>query len=244
MFINPGIRPLPRQPAPTLSGREIRAILLIEDASTALRAAEGLQAVAIPVGDDLDSFRHAAERLADLRRQSPDAAGLILLSAALDHETLDICLPGAIGKRPAGVIVTDLSNGSELQRIDVALSVAEAVAGLEAGMTAIIGMCGDNAAGLLASSSFAGKSRRLAALGRNTDRLAQSLFSDRQHEPFTGGLTVLAAAAAGVPAIDWLDPSLSGDDLPEACNKARADGFSALLTSNPSHLRSIADAYS
>lgn len=244
IFINRGIRPLLRQPAPTLSGREIRALLLIEDAAVTLPAAEGLQAVAIPVGDDVDSFRHAAERLADLRRQSPDTAGLILLSATLDHETLDACLPVAIGVRPAGVIVTDLSNGSELQRIDVALSVAEAVAGVEPGTTAIIGICGDNAAGLLASSSFEGKSRRLAALGRNAMRLAESLFADRSHESLSAGLTALAGAAAGVPVIDWLDPGLSGKELREACDRARVNGFSALLTSNHDHLRAIADTYS
>jgi hypothetical protein len=46
-----------------------------------------------------------------------------------------------------------------------------------------------------------------------------------------------------VAALDWLDPSLAGEDLERACATARRDGFTALITETSDHLPAIAAAY-
>jgi len=130
------------------------------------------------------------------------------------------------------------------------LSWAVPAAGLEAGATVFFAISGDNPAGLLDAGSLAGRTPRLRAIGRNATALAAALGIER-HSPapgasgavsLSGGLTVLAAAKAGVAALDWIDPALEGEALSEACARARADGFAILTQENPEQLAAIAAA--
>ncbi|WP_454746066.1 hypothetical protein [Ciceribacter selenitireducens] len=242
---------MPLPPGFSLAGRLLRAILVMpvraDDAAWPAKA----DALAILAGNTPGDWSLTAQMILRHRQVRPKVPVLFAVDAGLDDDHLDACFAIILPARPDGLIVTGVRNGADLQRMDVMLSVAEAVAGLEHGATALLAIIGDNPAGLLDAGSLAGRTPRLKAIGRNATMLAAALGTD-DHSPapggdsavsLSGGLTVLAAAKAGVAALDWIDPGLEGEALSEACARARADGFAILTTENPEQLAAIAAAY-
>lgn len=250
MFINPEVD-LPIPPGFSLAGRLLRAILVLPIGTDDVACPQTADALAILAGNAVDDWSLAAQMILRHRQALPEVPVLIVVDAGLDADHLDACFAIILPARPDGLIVTGVRNGADLQRMDVMLSVAEAVAGLEHGATALLAIIGDNPAGVLDAGSLAGRTPRLKVIGRNATVLAAALGTD-DHSPspgddsavsLSGGLTVLAAAKAGVAALDWIDPALEGEALSEACARARADGFGILATEEPEQLTAIAAAY-
>lgn len=250
MFINPEVD-VPTPPGFSLAGRALRAILVLPVGTEEVACPQTADALAIRTGDTAGDRALTAQMILRHRQARREIPVLIVVDAGLDADRLDTCLADILPARPDGVIVSGVRNGADLQRMDVMLSVAEAFAGLEAGATALLAIIGDNPAGLLEAGSLAGRTPRLKAIGRNATTLAATLGTDdRSLVPgadgavsLSRGLTVLAAAKAGVAALDWIDPALEGQTLIEACARARADGFAILATENPQQLAAIAAAY-
>jgi citrate lyase beta subunit len=242
---------LPLPPGFSLAGRLLRAILVLPIGTDDVACPPAADALAILAGNTPGDWSLAAQMILRHRQVRPEVPVLIAVDAVLDADDLDTCFAIILPARPDGLIVTGVRNGVDLQRIDVMLSVAEAVAGLEHGATALLAIIGDNPAGLLDAGSLAGRTPRLKAIGRNATVLAAALGTgDRSSAPgddsavsLSRGLTVLAAAKAGVAALDWIDPALEGEALSEACARARADGFGILVTENPEQLSTLAAAY-
>lgn len=250
MFINPEVD-LPLPPGFSLAGRLLRAILVMPIGTDDVAGPPAADALAILAGNTPGDWSLAAQMILRHRQVRPEVPVLIVVDAVLDADDLDACFAIILPTRPDGLIVSGVRNGADLQMIDVLLSVAEAVAGLEHGATALLAMIGDNPAGLLDADSLAGRTPRLKAIGRNATTLAAALGIER-HSPapsassavsLSRGLTVLAAAKAGVAALDWIDPALEGEALSEACARARVDGVGTLATENQEHLPAIAAAY-
>lgn len=250
MLINPEVD-LPLPPGFSLAGRLLRAILVMPVSTDDVACPPAADALAILPGNAMADWPLAAQMIRRHRQAHLEVPVLIAVDSGLDADQLDERLTIVIPARPDGLIVTGVRNGADLQRMDVMLSVAEAVAGQEPGQTVILAIVGDNPAGLLDAGSLAGRTPRLMAIGRNAAVLAATLGIEATPEvshagnalSLSRGPTVLAAAKAGVAALDWLDPALEGEALDEACARARADGFGILATENPEQLAAIDAAY-
>lgn len=250
MFINPEVD-LPLPPGLSLAGRLLRAILVMPVSADNAACPAKADAQAILPGNATEDWSLAAQMILGHRQVRPEVPVLIVVDAGLDADHLDACFAIILPARPDGLLVSGVRNGADLQRMDVTLSVAEAVAGQDPGATALLAIIGDNTAGLLDAGSLAGRTPRLKAIGRNAKALVAALgIYELSSAPgassavsLSGGLTVLAAAKAGVAALDWIDPALEGEALSEACARARADGFGILATEEPEQLTAIAAAY-
>ncbi len=250
MFINPEVD-VPIPPGFSLAGRLLRAILVLPVDTDDVACPQTADALAIRTGDTPGDWSLAAQMILRHRQVRPDVLVLIVIDGGLDADQLDERLAIVLPARPDGLVVTGVRNGADLQKIDVLLSVAEAVAGQDPGKTALLVIIGDNPAGLLDPGSLAGRTPRLRAIGRDATALAAALGVEGNSQmpgadsavSLSRGLTVLAAAKAGVAALDWIDLTLKGQTLSEACARARADGFGILATENPEQLAAIAAAY-
>lgn len=142
----------------------------------------------------------------------------------------------AVERGCEGVVLAGARDGAEVQKIDVILSAAEAVAGSPLGGTAIVALAGDHPSGVMALASFAGKSSRLLALGGGGEALRRALrLESLSAGPVrqARGLLALAAAQAGVAALAGAEPGLSPDAFEAACRRDRADGFAGKLVATP-----------
>lgn len=106
------------------------------------------------------------------------------------------------------------------------LRVAEIRAGLAPGRTQIVALA--DAAGILAASSFERCSRRLVALGWEG---GYDPFSDTSR--IAAATIALAAAAAGILAVDAVSSAGDAAAFLSECERAKANGFSAKLCRSP-----------
>ncbi|MBW8446167.1 MAG: hypothetical protein K0M49_11100 [Arenimonas sp.] len=235
----------------SIAGKPLYSLLVVSTTEEVGQSPPAAGALVVSPGGSTADWRAAALFLTRRRQTKSETPLLVLVDSALDSDALDERLEILVPARPDGIVLSSVADGSDLQRLDVALSVAEAMAGREPGATPLIAMIGDNASGLLALASFAGRTPRLRAVGRAARALAAELRmegspnqqGDAAPVTLSRGLTLLGAAKAQVAALDWLDPTLTGHDLERACAAARRDGFSALITETPDQLTAIAAAY-
>lgn len=144
-----------------------------------------------------------------------------LLPAFFSART-DAAVEIAVRCGAGSVVLTGVRGGGEVQRLDMALRVAEIRAGQVPGKTRIIALA--DAAGVLSASAFERCSARLTALGWEG---GYGHLSDTAR--FAAAAIVLAASAAGAAAIDAM--SAEGDEATfrTECQRAKANGFSGKL---------------
>ncbi len=161
-------------------------------------------------------------RRATIVRVAPLESGLLPadLDATMAGAPDAVLLPGAVGAR-------------DLQHLAARLAVREAEHRLAAGRTRIVAMAADTPAGVLALASLPGASPRLMALGWDPAALAAALGVGPDAAPLRTArdLLLIAAAAAGVPALDC---GAAGGDATDAPDAARRDGFVGRLARGPS----------
>ncbi len=162
------------------------------------------------------------ERRTTIVRVAPLASGL--LPADLD---------GVMAGAPDAVLLPGTVGARDLQHLAAKLAVREAERGLAAGRTRIVAMAADTPAGVLALASLSGASPRLMALGWDPAALAAALGVGPHAAPLRTArdLLLIAAAAAGVPALDC---GAAGDEPADAPDAARRDGFAGRLARGPS----------
>jgi citrate lyase beta subunit len=122
------------------------------------------------------------------------------------------------------VLLADCRGAGDLQRVDIALGVAEARSGRQAGSTAIVASI-DSAAGLLQIAEIGGKSARLAGLSWNAARFAGEMRTalDGASVGHARIQVLVAARAFRLPAYDW--PSEATDCVLEASRAFGFDGY-------------------
>ncbi|MCX8997721.1 hypothetical protein NOF55_11475 [Rhizobiaceae bacterium BDR2-2] len=175
-------------------------------------------------------------RARENRSQKPPRRFLHILNGADESAILHEMLRLAVACDLEGIFLSGRMNGADLQRIDVLLSACEATEGRQPGCTAIAAMPAEDAPSAMTLGGFAGKSRRLAALGGGGDGIIQSLglkTGDAEPLRLVRGMTVLAAAGAGVPALAGPSSGLSPEAFAAACRRDRADGFAGKLVCTP-----------
>ncbi|MFA7413763.1 MAG: hypothetical protein WC048_04700 [Rhizobium sp.] len=203
---------------------------------------------------DIEDERHEVTNIIGrLRQEDPSPPALLALVHPFEHaNALSADLAAIVAAKLDGIILPGATSGADVQKLDVMLSVEEAIAGHDVGTTAIIALGGDNAAGLLAAASFAAKSARLKGFGWSPVALGATLGTfpaNPQAEQFSGtlgiarSLTSLGAAAAGIAAVDWLEPQLPGDAAARMCEAAFRDGFRAIITTRPEQVAVIDHAF-
>ncbi len=155
----------------------------------------------------------------------------------LDTDQLEADLDAVLPAAPDGLVLPQCRGGRDLQHLGAMLAVKEAECGFADGATSIIADVAATAASIFSMGTFAGASRRLKALAWNSESFAAALGSQTSRDlkgclttPFAlaRSLTLVAARAAGVLAIDEISPN-SGDydTFRQECEAARRDGFDA-----------------
>lgn len=230
-----------------MTGAAFRSILILPAARRAMDAAlaSGADALALDLaGADATE---AAALVAEAR-----AAGRIVLARIhpLDSGLADAELDAVLPARPWGVLLPDACGGRDAQHLGAKLAVREAENGFEDGVTKILALAADRPAAVFELGSFARAGRRLAGLGRDEGRLAQSLGLedwDRGERPeplrVARSLSLFAAAAAGVPAYDAAEAG-EGEDFARACALAARDGFAGKFARTPEQARLANAAFS
>ncbi len=207
----------------------LRSLLLVapdSDRSLDRAAASGADGLIVDaIGAEAEALQRTAGFLAGARGAVFVRIGP--LAAAATTAVLDALVPA----RPTGVVLAGSQSGADVTRLSALLRPREAIAGIADGATRIIAQATDTPAGLLALGSYAGASRRLIALAWDDRRLAQALGAEDASDVAAGARTqtLVAAAAAGVAALDRPFPGNDLDVLQAEAAAARRAGFGGKL---------------
>jgi citrate lyase beta subunit len=162
----------------------------------------------------------AAGRRVYLHTRSPQ-------SPDLRDQLLATLRPGVYGVSLPGVRQTD-----QLRYVDSLLEDVEARVEIEPGTTAI-GLWIDNAAALAHAGELATASHRLTWIGVSSAKLAMELALDAPAPAFLDHIhlrVVFAAQAAGLPAVEGLQPGVATDDELALAGQLPSLGLRGALT--------------
>jgi citrate lyase subunit beta/citryl-CoA lyase len=162
-------------------------------------------------------------------------------------------LAAVAGGRPAGIVLPKIRGPWDLVVAGHYLEALEVREGLEPQSLALLAIATETPDSLFAMGEFAHAPPRLAGVTWGAEDLAAELGSAQNRTPagdwtFTyelaRSLSIAAAAAAGVPAIDTVYTELDdADGLAASCERARLDGFSGKLAIHPSQIEIINAAF-
>ena len=154
---------------------------------------------------------------------------------------------------PAFIVLPKAAGGQSIGELSARLSVAEAEVGLADGAIRIMAIVTETAASLFTLGTYAGASKRLAAMGWGAEDLSTALGAARSRETdgrLTGAfamarmLTLAGAHAAGAAPLDAVFTAL-GDEagLRAECEAAAADGFAGKMAIHPAQVPVINAAF-
>ncbi len=227
--------------------------LLLTPGDDEAKLAEALASAAHAVVVDLDvaasrrdaARANAARALADVR-----APALIVRVSSLDSGETDCDLDAIMAAGPFAVMLPRTRGASSVQRLSTKLAVREALNAIEDGATAILAAI-DTAESVLAAASLCGSSARLIGLAWDAAALASEVGAEATRDGalvapllMARHMTLFAAAAAGVAAIDtafaapWDDEALRAEAI-----AARQAGFVAKLATDAGQAASINEAF-
>ena len=161
----------------------------------------------------------------------------------------------------AGIMLPKTNGAGDIVRLGYCLDALEARAGLLPGTVKVVPVATETAQAMLNMQSFAGpidKLARLAGVTWGAEDLSSAIgaVSNREGDgPASGdwsplyllanSLCLLAAAAAGVPAIDTLHADFrDAAGLAAACRASRRRGFRGRIAIHPNQVEIINEAYS
>lgn len=193
----------------------------------------------------------AARFIGEQRHQTKSAIYVRVndLSSGLTDDDLAALVPA----NPEGIMLPKSNGGQDVQQLSAKLRVHEAESGLPDGAIRILPIITETAAGVLAASSYAKASARLAgvtwgaedlsaAIGARTARDGNGRYTDVFR--FARTMTILAAGAAEVAAIDTVFPGFRDMAAFEAeCAEAERDGFSGKMAIHPAQVPVINAAF-
>jgi citrate lyase subunit beta / citryl-CoA lyase len=177
-------------------------------------------------------------------RINPLASGLV----ALD----DLAATVAAGHRPPDGILLPKCVPEDVRTADHYLSAFEAACGAPVGDIRIIAIATETPAAVFALGFYAGISPRLEAITWGAEDLAACIGGNNRtlageyDGPYqlARSLCLLAASAAGVPAIDTIYTDFRDETgLKAECAAARRSGFAAKMAIHPAQLAAINEAF-
>jgi citrate lyase subunit beta/citryl-CoA lyase len=191
----------------------------------------------------------AARFLKGARGRGP---ALIVGLGALDSGETDLDLDAVMAAAPDAILLAGSLGGASVQQLSAKLAVGEAELGLADGATRIIAVA-DAARSLFGMASYRGSSARLIGLSWNAESLRADIGAER-HRDASGGLagpyrlardlTLLAATAAGVAAIDTAFADISDlEGLRLEAEAARSDGFAGKIAMDAVQARIINEVF-
>ncbi|WP_036260973.1 HpcH/HpaI aldolase/citrate lyase family protein [Methylocapsa aurea] len=206
----------------------------------------------VALGAKPKARRLAAEFLAEAQRRSPRPLLYVRVNG-LESGLIETDLEAVAEGAPDGVVLPKCVNGAALQHLGAMLAVKEAQADLADGAIKIIPIVTETAAALFNMGTYAGASQRLAGLTWGAEDLAACLGAEENRDedgayrgPYAlaRNLTLLAASAADVPAIDTVYLNfrdLAGFRL--ECAAARRDGFIGKMAIHPAQVEIINEVF-
>ncbi|EKF17868.1 HpcH/HpaI aldolase/citrate lyase family protein [Nitratireductor pacificus] len=198
-----------------------------------------------------EARRVAADFLSGVREKS--AARLYVRVNDLASGMTEDDLAAVMAGRPDGIMLPKAEGGTDVAHLSASLRVHEAAHGVDDGATRILPIITETAIGVLNAASYRNASRRLAGLTWGAEDLSAhvgALASREADGSYTDlfrlarSMTLLAAAAAGVPAVDTVFPDFSDMAAFEAqCRLAARDGFVAKMAIHPAQVQAINTAF-
>lgn len=193
----------------------------------------------------------AARFIAEHRHRTGSAIYVRIndLSTGLTDDDLAALVPA----KPDGIMLPKANSGQDVQQLSAKLRVHEAENGLPDGVTRILPIITETAAGVLAAASYARASARLvgvtwgaedlsAAIGARAARDESGRYTDVFR--FARTMTILAAGAAEVAAIDTVFPGFRDMAAFEAeCAEAERDGFTGKMAIHPAQVAAINEVF-
>jgi citrate lyase subunit beta/citryl-CoA lyase len=172
----------------------------------------------------------------------------------LDTEYALADLAAVVRAEPDGIMLPKAHGPAAVQRLSYYLDALEAQAGLETGAIGILPVATETAkapfrlgdytdAGLARLRGLTWGAEDLsAAIGASTNLDASGRWTLTYR--LARSLTLLAAHAAGVQAIETLHADYADDaGLRESCRRAREEGFSGRIAIHPAQVAAINDSF-
>jgi citrate lyase subunit beta / citryl-CoA lyase len=181
------------------------------------------------------------------------AATLYVRVNDLSTGLTDDDLAAVMAAKPDGIMLPKSSGGDDVMLLSAKLRVHEAECGINDGATGIIPIITETAIGVLSAASYRATTTRLAgitwgaedlsaAIGARSARDGEGRYTDLFRHART--MTLLAASAAGVPAIDTVFPDFRNEEAFRLeCAEAERDGFTARMAIHPSQVTPINEAF-
>ena len=206
----------------------------LEDSVSPRRKAEARKMAA--------AFLNGAER-------GPGRPKLYVRVNALETGLTEADLDTIVAARPDGVLLPKAQGRADIEHLATLLAVREAEAGIEDGAIRIQALVAETAAGVLNLNDYRGASSRLEGMSWGGEDLAADLGAavnrgadGRYLEAFrlARSMTLIAAAAAGVMAVDTVYVDFRDmEGLERDCVAAERDGFSGKLAIHPAQVEVI-----
>lgn len=221
-------------------------------------AASGADALILDLEDSVAPSRKTEARgivAAYVARLQKEAIRprLIVRVNALDTGLTGDDVAAVVGAGPDAILLPKANCGADVQNLSTQIAVEEAEAGLPEGDIKIHALITETAAGMLSAASFAAKTGRLTAVAWGAEDLAADIGASSNKDDqgrytdvfrLARSLTILAAANAGVEAIDTVFTDFRDmEGLDTECRAAVRDGFSGKMAIHPAQVSVINSAF-
>ena len=162
-------------------------------------------------------------------------------------------LAAVVPARPDGIVLPKSQGGPDIQHLATMLRVAEIEAGMPDGGIKIIPIVTETGLGTLSTATYPNCGPRLAGLTWGAEDLSAAVGARTardEHGRYTDvfryarAVTILAASAAEVPAIDTVFVDFRDlEGLRAECLEAERDGFTAKLAIHPAQVPVINEVF-
>jgi citrate lyase subunit beta/citryl-CoA lyase len=221
--------------------------------------ASGADALILDLEDSVSGPRKVAARalaaqyIADARPRAGRPRLYVRINA-LETDLWQDDVAGVIGARPEGILLPKPRSGDDVHKLSLALRHGEEHAGAAVGSTRIVAIATETPVSLFQLHTYADSSSRLEALTWGGEDLAAAVgaASNREADGRTWSspyrlardLTLFAAAAAGVEAIDTVFVNLhDAEGLALEARAAARDGFTGKMAIHPGQIAAIDAAF-
>jgi citrate lyase subunit beta/citryl-CoA lyase len=236
----------------------MRSLLFIpadDERKLAKGLAAGADALILDLEDAVGAPRKAAARalaaqyIADMRSRVARPRLYVRINALDTTLWLDD-IAGVIAAQPDGIFLPKPRSGDDVHRLSLALRHEEEHAGVAIGSTRVIAIATETPGALFQLHTYADSSSRLEALTWGAEDLSAVVGGHSNREPdgrtwtspyrLARDLTLFAAAAAGVEAIDTVFVNFrDAEGLRLECEGAARDGFTAKMAIHPNQVETI-----
>ena len=161
-------------------------------------------------------------------------------------------LAAVVPARPEAVMLPKCSGAEDMRALDRHLEALEAACGAPIGSTGVVAIVTETAASVFGLGEYGAVAGRLRALCFGAEDLSADLGIDprRRDDSYPApvvaarALTLLAAGAIGVPAIDTPYPDHTDPaGLRREADAAAADGFAGKILIHPAQIDPVNDAF-